>query len=192
MTEDWADLLRSRMLERRVVLVSGQLDQSTAARLSMELMTLDASGDEAIHLQLGSPGGSLEAALSLMDVVELVGVPVRATCTGLVGGPAVGLLAVCSHRMASPHCRIHLAEPAGTFAGSARELERWAQGRQDRWQLFCRRLAAAVGRPEARVTEDLATGRYLGADEALGYGLIDEVCRPDTQLPRRPVGFQPR
>ncbi len=192
---DWADMVRARMFDRRVVFVSGTLDETAAGQAAMELMTLDASGDDPIHLQLDSPDGSLEAALSLMDIIDLAGVPVRGTCVGLVGGPAVGVLAVCTHRMATPHGRLRLAEPAGSFAGSAADLQRWAAHHRDRWQLFCRRLATAVGRPADRVAQDLEAGRFLSADDAVEYGLIDEVCRPDAdvyRLPGRPMGFQPR
>jgi len=182
------------MFDRRVVFVSGTLDDATAGQVAMELMTLDAAGDDPIHLQLDSPDGSVDAALSLMDVVDLAGVPVHGTCTGLVGGPAVGVLAVCSHRMATPHGRIRLAEPAASFAGSARDLERWADHQRDRTAVFCRRLADAVGRTVDVVADDLRAGRFLSADEAVGYGLVDEVCRPDAEihrLPGRPVGFRP-
>jgi len=182
------------MFDRRVVFLSGTLDEAAAGRAAMELMTLDASGDDPIHLQMDTPDGTVEAALSLMDVVDLAGVPVRGTCVGLVGGPAVGVLAVCARRLATPHSRIRLAEPAGSFAGSATDLARWAEHHRDRWDLFCRRLATAVGRPVDRVTADLDTGRFLTADDAVAYGLVDEVCRPDAdiyRLPGRPIGFQP-
>ncbi|HEX3946865.1 MAG TPA: ATP-dependent Clp protease proteolytic subunit [Acidimicrobiales bacterium] len=191
---DWQESLRARMFDRRVILVSGALDQQVAGQAAMELMTLDASGDEPIHLQIDSPDGSLEATLSLMDVVQLAGVPVRGTGIGLVGGPAVGLLAVCAHRMATPHGRFRLAEPKDTFTGSAGQLARWAEDRGARWRLFCERLAAAVGRSADQVAGDLAAGRFLSAEEAAGYGLVDEICRPEAEiyrLPGRPIGFQP-
>jgi ATP-dependent Clp protease protease subunit len=195
MTTDWAETMRERMFERRVVVVSGSLDDQVAGQAAMELMTLDASGDGPIHLQIDSRGGSVDAALSLMDVVELTGVAVRGTCVGLVGGPAVGLLAVCTHRMITPHGRVRLVETDDAFAGSAGDLVRWAEDRQARWSLFCRRLATAVGRPVIEVTDDLRSGRFLGADEAVRYGLVDEICRPDAtihRLPSWPIGFRPR
>ena len=192
---DWSDTLARRLYEQRVVLLRGPLDDMTATRVAAELMTLDAEGDEAISLRIDCGDGSLALALTLMDVIELSGVPVRALCMGQVGGPALGPLAVCQHRAAMPSTRFYLREPATQLEASAREVAQWVELRADERRRFCSRLATAVGRPEPEVAEDLAVGRFMGVDEALAYGLIDEVCRPDAaihQLPSPPIGFRPR
>jgi ATP-dependent protease ClpP protease subunit len=77
----------------------------------------------------------------------------------------------------------------------AQEVVQWAQLRTDERQRFTDRVAAAAGKPPAVVAEDLAAGIFMGAPEALDYGLIDEVCRPDAEihkLPGPPIGFRPR
>jgi ATP-dependent Clp protease protease subunit len=156
-------------------------------------MTLDALGDEPIGLQIDCADGELEAALSLMDVIDLVGVPVHATARGLVGGPAVGVLAVSTHRVATPHASFRLCEPESRFAGSAQDLARWADHSLERSALFCRRLAEAVHQAAEHVEADLSAGRFLSADEALSYGLIDEISRARRgEPPPRPIGFAPR
>jgi len=192
---DFEGGVRGALFGRRVIFVSGRLDAETSSRAAMELMTLDAAGDAAVHLQLECRDGDLEAALSLMDVIELAGVPVRTTALGMVGGAAVGVLAVSSHRMAAPHARFMLCEAEASFAGQARDLERWAAHTLERNRLFCSRLATAVGQAAERVEADLEAGRFLGAQEAVDYGLIDEVVTPDARLyhlPGRPMGFGPR
>jgi ATP-dependent Clp protease protease subunit len=192
---DWSDTLARRLYEQRVVLLCGPLDDLTATRVAAELMTLDAEGDEAISLRIDCGDGTLAVALTLMDVIELSGVPVRALCMGQVGGPALGPLAVCQHRAAMPSTRFSLREPATQLEAPAREVSQWVELRADERRRFCARLAAAVGRPEPEVAEDLAAGRFMGVDEAQAYGLIDEVCRPDAaihQLPSPPIGFRPR
>jgi ATP-dependent Clp protease protease subunit len=192
---DWNDTLARRLYEQRVVLLRGALDDLTATRVAAELMTLDAEGDEAISLRIDCGDGTLAVALTLMDVIELSGVPVRALCMGQVGGPALGPLAVCQHRAAMPSTRFSLREPATQLEARAREVSQWVELRADERRRFCARLAAAVGRPEPEVAEDLAAGRFMGVDEAQAYGLIDEVCRPDAaihQLPSPPIGFRPR
>jgi len=95
--DEWSRELAARLFAQRVVLLRGALDEVEATRVSAELMTLDAEGDTAVTLRIDSAGGSLALALTLMDVIELLGVPVRALCMGQVGGPAIGVLSVCAH-----------------------------------------------------------------------------------------------
>ncbi len=189
--QDW---MRRRLFERRTVLVDGPLDDFRATQVGAELMTLDAAGDGSIDLQIDCPEASTGAALALMDIIDLLGVPVRGWCTGQAVGPAVGILAVCSHRTMSPHARLHLSEPRVEFAGSARLLQQLAEAHADQWATFCQRLAEASGRSPAQVAEDAARGDYLTASRAVAYGLIDEVATPDARaarLPGRQLGFRP-
>jgi ATP-dependent Clp protease protease subunit len=120
---EWSQVLAQRLFEQRVVLLNGPLDETAATRVSAELMTLDAQGDEAVSLRIDCPDGSLARALTLMDVIELSGVPVRALCLGQVGGPAVGVLSVCHHRAAMPSTRFSLREPTTQFETRARDVE---------------------------------------------------------------------
>jgi ATP-dependent Clp protease protease subunit len=190
---NWADGIRASLFDRRVVLLSRRLDAETTNRVAAELMTLDALGDEPIELQIDCAEGELEAALSLMDVIDLVGVPVHATARGLVGGPAVGVLAVSAHRQATQHASFRLYEPKASFTGNAQDLAHWADHSLERSRLFCRRLAAAVHRAEEHVEADVAAGRFLSAEEALAYGLIDEIFAARRgEPPGRPIGFAPR
>jgi ATP-dependent Clp protease protease subunit len=190
---NWTDAIRASLFDRRVVLLSRRLDAETTNRVAAELMTLDALGDEPIELQIDCAEGELEAALSLMDVIDLVGVPVRATARGLVGGPAVGVLAVSAHRQATQHASFRLSEPKASFSGNAVDLAQWADHSLERSRLFCHRLAAAVHRPEEHVEADVAAGRFLSAEGALAYGLIDEISGSRRgEGPGRPIGFAPR
>jgi ATP-dependent Clp protease protease subunit len=182
-------------MEQRVVLLHGPLDDATVTRVSAELMTLDADGDDAVTLRIDCGEAALAPALTLMDVVELMGVPVRAVCLGQVGGGAVGVLAVCAHRAAMPSTRFTLSEPATQMEAPVRNVAQWAELRTAERGRFCDRVGAAVGKPAAEVGADLERGRFFGAAEALQYGLLDEVCRPDADvhpLPGSPpIGFRP-
>jgi ATP-dependent Clp protease protease subunit len=105
----------------------------------------------------------------------------------------VGVLAVATRRSATQHTSFRLYEPKESFAGSAQDLAHWADHSLERCRLFCRRLAAAVHQPAEHVEADVAAGRFLSAEEALAYGLIDEISgarRPEQ--PGRPMGFGPR
>jgi ATP-dependent Clp protease protease subunit len=205
--ESLTDALSRRLFEQRVVLLHGPLDDLSVTRASAELMTLDADGDDPVTLRVDSGEGSLALALTLMDVVELMGVPVRALCLGQVGEGAVGVVAVCARRAALPNTRFALREPASGAPSPVhvRNVAQWAALRADERDRFCARVAGAAGRPVDEVREDLVRGRYLDAGEAVSYGLIDEVCRPGADIkklpgpsgqpgpgqPGQPMGFRP-
>ncbi len=191
---DLSEALAQRLFEQRVVVLHGTLDDMAATRVAAELMTLDAQGDSAVSVRIDCADGRLDLALTLMDVVELLGVPVRALCLGQVGGAALGVLAVCSHRAAMPSTRLQLREPPTRMEAAARNVAQWAQVRADERARFCSRLAAAVGKPVSTVADDLAAGLFMGAEDALAYGLLDEICRPDAEIrhmPGPPIGFRP-
>jgi ATP-dependent Clp protease protease subunit len=197
--EPLSETLARRLFEQRVVVLHGPLDDLSATRASAELMTLDAEGDDPVTLRVDSGEGSLALALTLMDVVELMGVPVHALCLGQVGEGVVGVVAVCARRAASPSTRFALREPAAGAPGPvhARNVAQWAQMRADEQERFCVRVAAAARKPLEVVREDVARGRFLGTDEAVTYGLIDEICRPVADARRvpssdPPMGFRPR
>ncbi len=195
--EPLSEILARRLIEQRVVLLHGPLDDSSVMRVSALLMTLDAEGDEPVTLRVDCGEAGLAPALTLMDVIELMGVPVRALCLGQVGAGAVGVVAVCAHRAALPSTRFSLREPRTELEAHVRNVAQWAELRAGERRRFCERVAAAVGKPAASVEEDVERGRFLSAAEALDYGLLDEVSRPDADirpLPGTeppPIGFRP-
>jgi ATP-dependent Clp protease, protease subunit len=192
-----SDTMRRRLLDQRVVLLHGGLDDLAVTRLAAELMTLDADGDGSVTLRVDCGEAGLAPALTLMDVIELMGVPVRALCLGQVAAGAIGVVAVCAHRSAMPSTRFSLCEPATRHEAHVRNVAQWAELQARERRRFCERVGAAVGQPVDAVEEDLQRGRFLGAAEAVGYGIVDEVCRPQAAvhtLPGAgppPVGFRP-
>ena len=196
--EPLSESLARRLLAQRVVLLHGPLDDLSVTRVSAELMTLDAEGDDPVSLRVDCGEAGLAPALTLMDVIELMGVPVRALCLGQVAAGAIGVVAVCAHRAAMPSTRFSLSEPTTRMEAHVRNVAQWAELRAGDRRRFCARVAAAVGKPALTVEEDLGRGRFLSAAEAVEYGILDEVCRPDApirQLPGSeppPVGFRPQ
>ncbi len=191
----WEDELRARLFEQRTILLRGQLDDATANQAAAELMTLDATGDTRVTVHLDLTGGSLEAAFGVMDVIDLRGVPVHVLCTGRAEGAAVGILAVGARRACTPHARLRLADPTAAMDGPASEIARWAEHHQRQVRRFHERIAEAARRPVDEVAADCARGRYLTPEEALEYGLIDEIASARASvypLPGRPFGFSPR
>jgi ATP-dependent Clp protease protease subunit len=195
--EALSDVVARRLLAQRVVLLHGPLDDFSVTRVSAELMTLDAEGDDPVTLRIDCGEAALAPALTLMDVIELMGVPVRALCLGQVGAGAVGVVAVCSRRSALPSTRFSLCEPTTELQAHVRNVAQWAELRAAERRCFCARLGAAIGQDPALVERDLERGRFLGAEDALAYGILDEVAGPDAPVRRLPgtgpppMGFRP-
>ena len=188
------DWLAQSLFAKRVVQLSGPLDDRAATDLVAQLMTLDALGDDPVELRIDSASGTSGAALAVADVIDLLGVPVRAFASGRVHGPAVGVLAVCDHRTVSAHASLRLAEPAAEFSGTARQLGVQAAAHRDEWLALCGCVARATGRPVEEVAADARAGRFLTPDEAVRYGIVDEVAHRDAEIRRLPVrriGFRP-
>lgn len=167
------------LFKRRIVFVRGDLDDAMAGDVAAQLMTLDATGADPITLYLDCTCSSLDAAFTLMDVIDLLTAPVHAIAMGRVEGPAVGVLAVAPQRSISPNARIRLRDPElETMTGNAAQISNWVEHHQAALHRFHQRLAGAASRPVEHVEADCGQGRYLDAEQALAYGLADGIARP--------------
>lgn len=178
------DWLEGYLFDRRIVVLRGPLEDDTAARLSTELMTLDATGDSAVTLQLDSPGGPLGAAMTVVDVITLLGVPVTVMCMGRVEGSAVVVAACASERVALPHTRFRLSDPEVSFAARASQAEEMARSELSMLRRYHEALAGFSGQRIEDVEGWCGAGRYLSAIEAKELGLVDEVSGERPPLRR--------
>jgi ATP-dependent Clp protease, protease subunit len=170
------DWLRAQLFERRIVMLTGPLDHARATEVEAQLIALDGASDATITVHVDSPDGELEAAFIVMDAIDGVRAPVQVLCRGQIGGPAIGVVATADRRLATPHARFRLAQPKLRFSGTPAEIAGRSREQQDLLWRFHARLARATGRPAEEIAEDLRRGRYLDAEEALAYGLINEIA----------------
>ncbi|HWC37227.1 MAG TPA: ATP-dependent Clp protease proteolytic subunit, partial [Acidimicrobiales bacterium] len=112
--------------------MSGVVDEQRAGDVAATIMTLDALGDDPVELRLNAESDSLDAAFTLIDTIDVLGIDVNATAASTVGGSIAGVLAVCSHRRIGSLGWIHLREPRAGFAGVATDLHRRAADLEDR------------------------------------------------------------
>jgi ATP-dependent Clp protease protease subunit len=178
---DWKAKLQERLLAKRIVLVSGLLDDDAASRLSAQLLTLDAEGDEPIRLELQNLRGELAAALTVMGILDVVGVPVHACVSGEISGPALGLLACCPRRSAYPNASFTLSEPKLKFGGTVTAITVREQQVTRMLDALYYRLAEVTGREVDQIRDDARRGRHMSAAQAIGYGLIQDRETPSSE-----------
>jgi ATP-dependent Clp protease protease subunit len=165
------------MFARRSVWLRTPLDHEASSRLAAELLALDAESHRPIELIINSPGGPVEAALGVVDTLDFVQAPVTTLCIGQALGTAAAILACgSSARRATPTARLSLRLGSLELAGSASELRGQAQAALELRDRLALRLAAATGHLPAVVVIDLDEGGFMTAEQAVGYGLIDEVA----------------
>jgi ATP-dependent Clp protease, protease subunit len=168
----WPDQVYERLFERRIVLAHGELDDEAATSLCAQLLTLDAERNEPIRLEVQGLSAELAAALTVMGVLDVLRVPVRAYAGGQVGGPAIGILAAAGERRAYPNAVFMLSEPRLGFEGSATSLSSHEEQVRVMLDALYLRLASATGREVDEIRGDARRGRYLTVEDAIGYGLI--------------------
>ena len=172
------DWLEGELYQRRTLQLAGVLDDETGARIAAALMTMDAEGDDSVELRITSPSGSIDAAFSLIDTIDLLGVPVRGLALGRVAGPAAFVLALCPLRQAAPSATIQFREPDFSHSGRPDELLRATASDQQRLDHLVERLVAVSGRPRDEIAADVRRGRIFTAVDALEAGFVDELAVP--------------
>lgn len=191
-THIYEDSARADLLERRTVLLQGELDEVTAGNVSTQLMFLDGAGDDDVFLRINSAGGSLQAAAALIDVIDNLGVPVNALATR-AEGPALAVLAVCEHRAATPHATLRMVEPDLHIGGDAATILSHLEHHKASTRSLWERVSEATRLTVDHLADEFAAGRFLSPADAVAYGVIDEIATPTAEIHklRRPMGFRP-
>ena len=171
---DWQDQLYARLLEKRIVMASGVLDEQAATSLSAQLLTLDAEGHDPIRLELQNLQADLAAALAVMGVLDVVRAPVGAHASGEIRGSALGVLAACPRRLAYPNASFAFSEPRLELGGTVTTVTERQQQAERMLDSLYYRIAEATGQEADEVRADARRGRTMTTAEAIGYGLIHE------------------
>ena len=158
--------------------IGSPIDDGVANAVIAQLLFLDSQNPkEDIKMYINSPGGSVTSALAIYDTMQLIRPEVRTVCTGQASNIAALILAAGTKgkRSALPHSRILLHQPMGGASGQASDIEI-----QAREILYLRSkmnelMAKHSGRPVEQVERDTDRDRFMSADEAKEYGLIDQI-----------------
>ena len=168
----------SRLLMDRIVFLGTPINDDVANIVIAQLLFLEADNPERdVFVYINSPGGSVSAGLAIYDTMQFMKAPVNTICMGLAASMGSFLLAAGrkGKRSALPHSRIMIHQPSGGTQGTAADIEIQAKE-----ILFLRHqlntiYAKHTGRPIEQIEHDMVRDFFMSADEAKGYGLIDNV-----------------
>ena len=168
----------SRLLMDRIIFIGTPINDDVANIVIAQLLFLEADNPERdIHIYINSPGGSVSAGMAIYDTMQFLKSPVNTTCMGLAASMGSFLLAAGTpgKRSALPHARIMIHQPSGGTQGTAADIEIQAREilylRSKMNELFSKHTGRAV----EQIERDMDRDRFMSAEEAKEYGLVDNV-----------------
>ncbi len=168
----------SRLLDDRIVFLSGEITSETANTVIAQILFLESKdSDKGINLYINSPGGEALAGLAILDTIQLVRCPVSTIGIGLCASAAALILAggEKGRRFVLPNSKVMIHQPWGGVKGQITEIEIYLkEGLKDRTK-YARLLAEFSGKDEKRVLGDIERDNYLSAQESVDYGLVDKI-----------------
>ncbi|CAI1515564.1 ATP-dependent Clp protease proteolytic subunit [Serratia marcescens] len=170
----------SRLLRDRIVFLNGEVNDDVAEMLCAQLLFLEAENPEKpIHLYINSPGGAITSGLAIYDTMQYLRAPVHTLCMGTARSMGSFLLMAGEpgHRMALPNASLHVHQPLGGFQGQASDILIHAEEMKRTKDRVIRLYAQHCGLSDEAVEQALDRDRFMTADEAAAWGLIDKVLR---------------
>ncbi len=168
----------SRLLNDRIILLSDQVNDTTASLVVAQLLFLEGQDpDKDIHLYINSPGGSVTSGMAIYDTMQFIKCDVATTCIGMAASMGAFLLAAGAKgkRYALPNSEIMIHQPLGGTQGQASDIKIHAdhilyiRGRMNQM------LSDMTGQPLETIERDTERDNYMSATQAMEYGLIDQV-----------------
>jgi ATP-dependent Clp protease protease subunit len=170
--------LYSRLLGGRIVFLGTPVDDTSANLIMAQLIHLESEDpDKDIQLYINSPGGSVTALLGIYDTMQYIRCDVSTTCLGWAASAAAVVLAAgaTGKRYALPHSTVVLHQPSGGAQGQSVDIDIQAREILRLRELVNRILARHTGQPLERISRDTDRDFILDAEQALAYGLVDEI-----------------
>ncbi|MEO1215408.1 MAG: ATP-dependent Clp protease proteolytic subunit [Bacteroidota bacterium] len=174
----------SRLMMDRIIFLGTGINDQVANIVSAQLLwmqSVDAKKD--VNIYINSPGGSVYAGLGIYDTMQLVSPDVATICTGMAA--SMGAVLLCAgaagKRSGLPHSRVMIHQPMGGAQGQASDIEIVHQQIQLLKKELYEILAKHSGQPYEKIWEDSDRDKWMKADEAKEYGLIDDVLAPEQE-----------
>ncbi len=170
--------LYSRLLKERIVFLGSPIDDTIANLICAQMLFLEYEDpDKDINVYINSPGGDITALFAIYDTMKFIKPDKSTFCFAQAASAAAVLLAAGTKgkRFALPHARVLLHQPYGGAAGQATDIEIQAREILRMRDLLNNMLATDTGQPIEKIQADTDRDFVISADEALAYGIIDEV-----------------
>jgi ATP-dependent Clp protease protease subunit len=174
----------SRLLKERVIFLVGPISDGMANLIVAQLLFLESENpDKDIHLYINSPGGSVSAGMAIYDTMQFIKPNVSTLCTGLAASMGSFLLAAGEKgkRYCLPNSRVMIHQPSGGFSGQASDIEIHAKEVLYLKKRLNEMLARHTGQPIETIERDSDRDRFMSAEDAVKYGLIDRVLTSRTE-----------
>ena len=168
----------SRLLKDRIIFVGEEVNETTASLVVAQLLFLESEDPgKDIHLYINSPGGMVTAGLAIYDTMQYIKCDVSTICIGMAASMGAFLLAggAKGKRLALPNAEIMIHQPSGGAKGQATEIQIAAENILKTKKKLNEILAANTGKPYDVIAADTERDHYMSAQEAMEYGLIDNV-----------------
>ena len=172
-----------RLLKERIVFLGGQVTDELAISISAKLLLLEAEDPERdIHLYINSPGGSVYAGMAIYDTMQFVKPDVSTICMGMAA--SMGQFLLCAgakgKRYSLPHGRILMHQPLGQMQGQAADIQIHAENIIRTKKEMAELISFHTGQPVDRIEADSDRDRWFTAQQALEYGMIDQIVQKNT------------
>ena len=167
-----------RLLKDRIIFLGEEVNETTASLVVAQLLFLESEDPgKDIHLYINSPGGMVTAGLAIYDTMQYIKCDVSTICIGMAASMGAFLLAggAKGKRLALPNAEIMIHQPSGGAKGQATEIQIAAENILKTKKKLNEILAANTGKPYDVIAADTERDHYMSAQEAMEYGLIDNV-----------------
>jgi ATP-dependent Clp protease protease subunit len=181
----------SRLLNERIIFIGQQIDDDIANLVVAQLIHLESDDpDKDIAVYVNSPGGSLHAGLAIYDAMQYVNPDVSTLCYGMAmsAGSLILTGGTKGKRFTLPNARILIHQPSSGFQGQSSDIEIHAKEILELRRVLDEIYSRHTGQTREQVHEDMERDRFFGAQQAVDYGLVDEIISA-REVQRRQSGF---
>lgn len=175
--KEYAYDLYSRLLKDRIIILSGEINDNVASIVVSELLYLDSLGHEDIYLYINSPGGSVTSGFAIYDTMNFIKSDVRTIVVGMAASMGAFLLSsgTKGKRFALKNAEVMIHQVLGGAQGQATDIKIAAEHILKIKKKLNSILATNTGQPINKVIKDCERDNYMSSEEALKYGLVDEI-----------------